>query len=160
MASVTGVVTVPSSSGSVACTARRAIRRWFFGAFCRTLGIGGVLGNEWRSLAGFTLLYRGTTCFSTSPGTHPRDARFHGFEAAAPLDGKKYKVEWMVMDSWMSDSGYDKAHASTSYNDKYAPRDLQQVLAHEMDHIMFGDTDLTSTNRSWTKYSQQCSGLQ
>ncbi len=33
--------------------------------------MGGVLGNEWRSLAGFTLLYRGTTCFSTRPGTHP-----------------------------------------------------------------------------------------
>lgn len=28
-------------------------------------------GSEWRSLAGFTLLYRGTTQISTSPGTHP-----------------------------------------------------------------------------------------
>jgi hypothetical protein len=39
--------------------------------FWDTLGMGGVLGNEWSSLAGFTLLYRGTTCLSTSREGHP-----------------------------------------------------------------------------------------
>jgi transposase InsO family protein len=43
--------------------------------------MGGVLGNEWRSLAGFTLLYRGTTFFSTRLGTHPT-ADWHTREEA------------------------------------------------------------------------------
>ena len=34
--------------------------------------MGGVLRNEWRSLPGFTLLYCGTTHFSTRNRTHPR----------------------------------------------------------------------------------------
>jgi len=58
MASVTGVVRVPSSNGIIGCgNASGTVgtgRGWFFLAFCRTLGMGGVLGNEWRSLAGFT----------------------------------------------------------------------------------------------------------
>src|SRR6185312_16389771 len=71
IASVTGVVTVPSSNGSAAWPPPIG-DCWFFRVCSRTLGMGGVLGTEWKSLAGFTLLYRGTTCFSTTTGTHPR----------------------------------------------------------------------------------------
>ena len=55
-----GVVTVPSSSG-IACCASGPACRWCFVCFRRTLGMGGDLGNEWRSLVGFTLSYHGTT---------------------------------------------------------------------------------------------------
>src|SRR6185312_11266225 len=74
IASVTGVVTVPSSNGSAAWPPPIG-DCWFFRVCSRTLGMGGVLGTEWKSLAGFTLLYRGTTCFSTTTGTHPAVAR-------------------------------------------------------------------------------------
>lgn len=53
--SVTGVVRVPSSSGIACWITRRVSRRWLFVCFLRTLCMGGVLGNEWRSLEGFTL---------------------------------------------------------------------------------------------------------
>lgn len=52
-------------------TRTAATRDWLLVCFRRTLGMGDVLGNEWRSLAGFTLLYRGITFFSTRLGTHP-----------------------------------------------------------------------------------------
>jgi hypothetical protein len=70
IATVTGVGTVPSLSGIASCVTP-ASACWSYRDFWRTLGMGGVLGTEWRSLAGFTLLYCGTTCFSTRPGTHP-----------------------------------------------------------------------------------------
>ena len=60
IASAAGVAIVPSSNG-IACWTGGAICCWFFVAFRRTLRLGGVLGNEWRSLAEFTLSYRGST---------------------------------------------------------------------------------------------------
>jgi hypothetical protein len=51
----------------------RAAACWFFIALCRTFFTGGVLGNEWRSLAGLTRLYRGTTFFSTRNRTYPSE---------------------------------------------------------------------------------------
>ena len=44
---------VPSSNGIV-CWSAAAIRDWFSVAFRRTLALGGVLGNEWRSFGGFS----------------------------------------------------------------------------------------------------------
>jgi hypothetical protein len=54
IASAAGVVTVPSSRGIVSWLVRTT-HRWLFVCVRRTLGMGGVLGNERRSLAGFTL---------------------------------------------------------------------------------------------------------
>ena len=53
------------SIGSSASGALVTARDWFFVTFWRTLGMGGVLGNEWRSRAGLTSRFGSTTCVST-----------------------------------------------------------------------------------------------
>jgi hypothetical protein len=88
------------------------------------------------------------------------NSAFPAFSGAAPLDGSNTNPavnEWMVLsDAWF-DSFYDASHHTTFPHDLYAPRNLEQVLAHEADHLV--GREHVGTDGSQTPNSQSCSGL-
>lgn len=86
------------------------------------------------------------------------DDRFRGFNAASAYDGTANGSEWVTISSFFANGYHDRAHATTAANDpKYYPRTLQQILAHEADHL--AGLDHLPSNPSMTPNSQACSDL-
>jgi hypothetical protein len=86
---------------------------------------------------------------------------FPGFGGRSPPNGSNSNPsanEWTtIADNWF-DAYYDKDHKSSIVHDAWAPRDLQQVLAHELDHLN-GEEAHVDANPAITAHSQICSGL-
>lgn len=85
------------------------------------------------------------------------DQRFRGFTAAAPPYGHSRHTDWIAISDKWTDTNYDAAHNTSRPGDPYAPRNLDQILAHEGDHLL-GQGHLAS-DISKTPNSQACSGL-
>lgn len=89
-----------------------------------------------------------------------KQSSFAGFAGAATRHGSTYKPEineWMAVGDWWFDAWYDPSHATTVVKDVHAPRTLQFVLAHELDHLA-GETHLDGS-LTHTLNTQACSGL-
>lgn len=85
---------------------------------------------------------------------------FRTFGGAAPENGANVDPttnRWVVISNAFTNAFYDAAHATSPVKDKFAPRTLQQVLAHELDHLQ-GNSHLAN-DRSRTPNSQTCSRL-
>jgi hypothetical protein len=83
------------------------------------------------------------------------------YAGAAPTWGSfdnPAKNEWFVVSDYFVDLHSDAAHASKLPDDYWAPRTLQQVVAHELDHLN-GQNHLPS-DPSKTPNSQACDDLQ
>jgi hypothetical protein len=86
---------------------------------------------------------------------------FPGFGGRSPVNATNDRPSvnaWTtIADNWF-DAWYDKDHKSSPAHDAWAPRDSQQVLAHELDHLN-GEAAHVDANPAITAHSQICSGL-
>jgi hypothetical protein len=86
---------------------------------------------------------------------------FPGFGGRSPPNGAHSDPadnEWSTIGDVWFDAWYDADHKSSIVHDRFAPRDLQQLLAHELDHLN-GETTHLGGNPALTQNSQICSGL-
>lgn len=112
-----------------------------------------ALGGECSVLAGI-----GRTVLSNNQfRIYTQVNQFKGFSGFAPQDGLKHGDLWIGIADVFFDHYYDAAHLTTKAQDPTgAPRNLVQILAHELDHLKNRDHLGGPTK---TPYSQQCSGL-